>query len=651
MSRHCGWNSNAASRRNPCPGTNWKRHWRGRERRAEFWRTVVNPMAIRLRGIDPDQALRALQPVTRWLWHPATLAVGCVWVFVTLGFALLHADTIVRRAGETEPYLSGAGMLLLPLSLGMTKVLHELGHGLACKRLGAECHELGIRFLVFTPCLYCDVSDAWMLPGKWQRIAVSVAGVWVDLLLATLAGWLWWFSQPGLFQALCGSVVVVCSFATIAFNANPLMRYDGYYALADLLEIPNLAQRANDTLTHWCRLVWGDDSRLAFRSRPMEQVGLVAYACGSWMWRMLLIGSILWLVATTLAPHHLDSLTGVLALLMLTGMVADPARQLAQRIKTPTRVPPEIRRRRVLLVATALALITAVLFIPWPHSERTPAMIEPAGADAVYVSFPGTLLRACAPGTEVSAGDEIAVLQNRELSLEIDRLQSERERSRLRLENLRRRQGGDPLAAAEIPTTEESLAAVEARLERKLEDARRLVLRAPRNGVVLPPAEKQIPVDDDRLAGWSGTPLDSRNVGCHLEMGTLICEVGNPQSREARLLVDPNQIEFIARGDTVEVLLDQCPWSPLHGTIHDVSQVELTAIPPALARHADLPVRVDERGVTRPAGTVYQARVTLDPAPVQTLLRQTGRARIQTRRISLWRRGMRALGETLGIVL
>ena len=82
----------------------------------------------------------------------------------------------------------------------MTKVCHEFGHGLSCKHFGGECHEMGVMLLVLTPCLYCNVSDSWMLPSKWQRAAIGAAGMYVELVLASIATFVWWFTAPGLLQ-------------------------------------------------------------------------------------------------------------------------------------------------------------------------------------------------------------------------------------------------------------------------------------------------------------------------------------------------------------------------------------------------------------------------------------------------------------------
>jgi len=99
---------------------------------------------------------------------------------------------------------------------------------------GGECHEIGVLLLVFTPCLYCNVSDAWLLPSKWQRIAVSGAGIFVEIVLASLCLFLWWLSEPGLTNTLLLNVLVACSVNTLFLNGNPLLRYDGYYVLSGL---------------------------------------------------------------------------------------------------------------------------------------------------------------------------------------------------------------------------------------------------------------------------------------------------------------------------------------------------------------------------------------------------------------------------------
>ena len=155
-------------------------------------------------------------------------------------FLLLHAETFLGELPTITSLLAGNGIVSLWIVVGSLKILHELSHGLACERFGAECQSIGLAFLFFSPCMYCDVTDAWMLPRKSHRIAVSLAGVYVELFISSLGLWLWWFSTPGLFHQICLQVFLAGSVSTLLLNANPLLRFDGYFVIADLLEIPNL---------------------------------------------------------------------------------------------------------------------------------------------------------------------------------------------------------------------------------------------------------------------------------------------------------------------------------------------------------------------------------------------------------------------------
>src|SRR5262249_41833959 len=161
-----------------------------------------------------------------------------------------------QKLPEFKQFFGWPNLIYLYLTIAVTKVLHELGHGLTCRHFGGECHEIGIIFLVFSPTMYCDVSDSWMLRSKWQRIAIGGAGMWVETVLSSLALYVWWFTRPGLLHHLCLNVFFISSVSTVIFNANPLMRYDGYYMLSDLLEIPNLSEKARtllrNTFAHVC---------------------------------------------------------------------------------------------------------------------------------------------------------------------------------------------------------------------------------------------------------------------------------------------------------------------------------------------------------------------------------------------------------------
>ena len=170
------------------------------------------------------------------------LGLGALSLIVT------NFESFQNKLPSFDNFFAANNWFLLAIVLGVTKVLHEFGHGLACKRFGGRCHEMGLMFLVLTPCLYANVSDSWLLKSKWKRAFIAAAGMYVELVIASIAVFVWWFSIPGLVHHLALNVIVVCSVSTLIFNANPLLRYDGYYILADLMEIPNLRQKSSAML-------------------------------------------------------------------------------------------------------------------------------------------------------------------------------------------------------------------------------------------------------------------------------------------------------------------------------------------------------------------------------------------------------------------
>ena len=172
--------------------------------------------------------------------------------------------------------------LVMGIVMAGAKVLHEFGHGLSCKHFGGECHELGFMLLVFTPALYCNVSDSWMLPSKWHRAAIGAAGMYVEMVLASIATFIWWFTdRTTLLNQVCLSLMFICSVSTLLFNGNPLLRFDGYYILMDLIEIPNLRQKSTEVLKRFLvQLVPGH--RTAGEPVPARSATGSCSACTRW---------------------------------------------------------------------------------------------------------------------------------------------------------------------------------------------------------------------------------------------------------------------------------------------------------------------------------------------------------------------------------
>ena len=166
-------------------------------RRRRRWLRLGNLLAIRFRGFDPDRLLTWLLTKLEWLFSPWAIAAGLLLIVSAITLVIVQFDELLARLPNAQALLSATNLIWLFALLAGVKVLHELGHGLTCKRFGGECRELGFMLLIFSPTLYCNVSDIWMVKDKWKRIAVSMAGMWVEAVIAATCTLLWWFSARG----------------------------------------------------------------------------------------------------------------------------------------------------------------------------------------------------------------------------------------------------------------------------------------------------------------------------------------------------------------------------------------------------------------------------------------------------------------------
>ena len=616
-------------------------------RRQRIWKQWVawisNIMSLRFRGIDPDKILAKLDPWFGWLFTPPAVAAAMVFVSSALVLVLVNFETFRSKLPEFHQFFAAGNWLYLAIALAVTKVLHEFGHGLSCKHYGGECHEMGMMLLVFTPCLYCDVSDSWMLPSKWKRAAIGAAGMYVEVIIASIATYMWWNSHAGVFNQLCLDVMFVSSVSTILFNANPLLRYDGYYILSDVLEIPNLRQKANTILGRLAsRLCLGikqpEDPFL-----PQRNLGMFAlYAVASSLYGWMVTASIFLFVWNVFKPYRLEVLGQLLAAGALWGLVVRPVHGMIKFLNVPGR-RDEVKSRNVMITAAvATAVVAAIALIPLPQRVWCAAELRPRGEETVYVSVAGTLeTLSVKPGQVVARGAELARLTNVDLDLQIADLEGRAAQSRTRLASLERERFTDPAAGLELGTVEESLKSIEEQLEKKRKDRSELVLVAPRDGVVLPAMSiKQPPDDLGKLPTWWGNPLSERNLGATLMQGTILCMIGDTERFEAVMVVDQSEVEFVSRGQTVDLKLDSFPWQTFTGTVDEIAESHIEAGSERLSVKAggQVPTRTDESGREIPISTSYEAVMTVDdPAAVFTPgMRGTARIKVGSRTVGEW---------------
>ncbi|WP_298861365.1 HlyD family efflux transporter periplasmic adaptor subunit [uncultured Gimesia sp.] len=608
----------------------------------------MNPLAIRFRGIDPHRLLNWLQPLAALCFTPLFL-LASLFLMVAAGTLIVtHLDAVIAQLPDFATFFEAKNLLLLGISLALVKVLHEFGHAFACKQFGGECHEMGVMLLAFIPCLYVNVSDAWTMPNKWHRIIVSSAGIFVELFISAACVFLWWFSYPGLFHSLCLNIVFVCSVSTLLLNGNPLLRYDGYYILLDLIEVPNLRQRAqtivSNRLHHW---FFGHKADILLKEPRRLRRFLFLYGIASILYRWFIVIVILTVCYYVLEPYGLEIIAQIMGAFVLMGMLIVPLKSGVNEIQTYAKAG-QIQWRRFLIRATfALVLLAGLLFIPLPHRITAPALIELKAATHVYVTAAGFLKSAATPQTVIQQGSLIAQLQNDEIDQEILKLTGQIDQQNILISTLEKRQVIDPEAAQELLTANDQRADLIDQLRQRQTDQRRLRLNAPITGTLIPAPQKPPSQEEETLSSWSGSPLDEENQNCFLERGTWLCSLGDPQKLQARLIVNQEDVEFIKAGQTVRILLDEYPGNLLNGTIEEIAEIDIDDLHPNLIHRKEITTEIDPTGKRQLSNTSYLARVTLDPLSEQPLIHAAGQAKISVLPESLGKKAYRQLRKTI----
>ncbi len=394
--------------------------------RSEWMQTLTNILYIKISIFDPERLLTRMLRYVSWIFTLSFFALSVAFMLAAVLLVATHFDTFRSKLPDYHEFFSFKTVVYLWVALGCVKVIHEFGHGLSCKTFGGEVHEMGALFLCLSPALYCNVSDAWTLPNKWHRIVISAAGIYVELIIAAIATFVWWNTPSHPFvNNLSLSLMVVCSVSTVFFNANPLMRYDGYYVLADWLEIPNLRERSNRFLTNaFLEHCLG----VEVVPEPYMQLGrrvlFVTYAVTSYLYRWWVTFFILYFMDSFLKPYKLEVVSHILTLAALGSMVGWPIYRLGKNLHRRGRLP-DMKRWRVLTTsAVAAAILLFVCFVPVPIGRiRGQALVQALPDDSanVFVKSPGILEELkVRPGQHVEKGDELARFGNRERQTELD---------------------------------------------------------------------------------------------------------------------------------------------------------------------------------------------------------------------------------------
>jgi putative peptide zinc metalloprotease protein len=594
---------------------------RAKQRRLQRFAALSNIMYYKIPVFDPDRLLAWMFRYLWWIFTPTFFALSVALMLAAVFQVTVHFQTFYDKMPRYQEFFAYQTVLYMWLSLGVVKVIHEFGHGLSCKAFKGECHEMGVLLMCFSPALYANVTDAWTVADKWKRIIISFAGIYVELVIAAIATFVWWYTPHlPVVNNIAMCLMVLCSVSTIMFNANPLMRFDGYYMLADWLEIPNLRDRANRFLNNlFLSKCLGVETPPEPYMAPSRKWLFVVYAAGSWVYRWVITFSIIWFLSDFLSPQ-LKVLSRMLAFLSLASMFIWPIFRIVKNISQRGRMPDMKKNRVMTTLAVAAVLLVAFVLLPLPISrviDTGLVSLDPAHATPLGPQEQAVLTRvAVVEGQVVRPGQLLAEFTTPRLNEELGRTAAEREVARARADNLRTQAASvgskDPTGQLkqEAEQAENQVRGLDAQaeaLQQRLADAK--TLTAPAAGFAM------------------GVPR-STDVGKlydrNFQEGRPVLTIGDPTRLVVKLPVSSLNYRLLQEDLPQKGELEASVYvtgrtdREYKGRVRLLPQADSKQLPPQLTQRGGGPIAVKQSGdggqETTPVAQVYLVEVELtDP--------------------------------------
>lgn len=488
--------------------------------------TLLNPLFIKKKLGNPDRLLQVLHEWFGWVYSPAGIIVWLVVCLSAIGSLIGNAE---QFHSAPEGLLAQSNWIWLGLSWAILKVVHEIGHGLAAKRYGGKVPEAGLAFVLLIPMAYVDVTSSYRFPSRWHRIHTAIGGMYVELFIAAVAALIYPHIDSDEVRNQLYNVMFTASFSTILFNANPLMRFDGYFILSDLLNIPNLYTDGQQyTSGIWRRVALGEP-RPPLDWHGAKGVAVRVYGVLAAFYRVIVAVS---LAIAAAAMFHGAGI--VLSVLALAGWLLNPIMQFTKGQMQGNSSLGNRWRGLIVTATVVAAVVSALAFIPWPGDRTAPAIVQFEPLSVLRADSEGFVEEILvANDQEVQAGQVLIRLRNRDLVVERDQLESELARSaaarRMYLEH-------EELGSAQIE--ERNQIEQQRQLDELNLQLAALEIRAPHAGRVI------------------ARDLKSR-FGTFLSAGDPIVEIANDSSKEIHISIPQPDIDAYraAINETVRVYL------------------------------------------------------------------------------------------------
>ena len=570
-------------------------HWR-------WW--LHHYLFIRIPLIRPDRWLATVMPVTRPLFSPSALALIVLASLLGIILVARQWDSFTHSVLES---LTPAGITGFLLALAISKTFHELGHALVATRFGVRVSHMGVALVVLWPMLYTDTSESWKLRSSRQRLAVSAAGITVEMALAGLSTLAWALTDDGPLRQAMLYLATTGWTLSLALNASPFMRFDGYFILSDVLDFPNLHERSGVLARTWLRRVllgWTDPGPEQLPTRLRH--ALIAFALATWAYRLVVFLGI----AVAVYLFFFKALGIFLFGVELVWFILRP---IWQEFSVWHSRQGEIKRSRLRLIK--LIGLGGLLLACFPGSFdiRAPAIAHPERQQTVFAPFPSRIVK-LTPATEVTAGTTLAQFDAPDLQARDLRTSAGIHALNQRLSGLAAEDSGIDQRQANRERLREQLAEAQATKE----EGERLQVTAEFNGAWLD-------VDPTLRPGtWVGT----RN-----QIGILI----DPNRWIVDAYVEQRQVGRISIGAKASFRQER-HWSSIGATVIDIDSTRSSKLshPMLDARHGgSIATQSGERQST-PVEALYRVRLALE-VPLLDHHETRGRISIEaTRQSLLW---------------
>jgi len=500
---------------------------------------LMSFLFFRMPLFNPDIVLNKTQHLTKFLF---TWWFFAIWIMLLTGASLLVVRGFEQLIQPIEGILVATNLPFIMILMIILKVIHEFGHAYACKRFGGTVPEMGVFLIVFAPMAYVDASASWGFPSKMRRLLVSLGGVYFESIVAMLAIYIWFLTGPGLLHDMAYNVIFLAGVTTLIFNLNPLMRYDGYYVLSDVTEIPNLRQRATQYVIQALKRAF-----LGIKSgNPPGAFGLkiflFTFGVAAGLYKITLV------LAISMAIAYKLYLVGlVLACFYAGSTLLKTIFKLSLYLFTAEETAA-IRVRAVLVglvVLTAIPL--AIMSVGVPNTVRVAGVFHTEKEEVIRAGVEGFINKIDAAfGNEVTANAPLANLVNDSCNESVAEAMSQLKEAKIRYSAF---QTADPVKARQEL---ERIEALSLHFDQRRMEVEKLAIRSPEEGLII-------------------HSLSPRDEGRFLMVGDHVATIASGEWRIKAILTEAEFIDMQPMvGDALRVRTPAKPDETIEAVVHQI---------------------------------------------------------------------------------